>query len=155
MLLHAGHYENLPVHWRDRVQDAKALQQIGIGSTEWRVTGAPSKQRCLLMTEAHLHEKNLLFFTSACPPIAESVRVRETELTQPIFDDAGDVVDIDIGHTRLYNRPAAEFAAEQVDSAQTRPGGLLSTSPGRCQAQGAGSPGREPPRRSSRRRSPG
>ena len=90
-------------------------------STEWRAAAAPSQQRCLLMAKSNLYEKNLLFFTSACPPVAEIVRVRETELTQPVFDDAGHVIDIDIGHKRLYDRPAAEFAAEQVDSYWTQP----------------------------------
>ena len=73
------------------------------------------------MAETTLHEKNLLFFTAAYPPVAAAVRDRETELTQPITDDAGRAIDIDVGHGRLYNRPAAEFAAEQVSSYWTQP----------------------------------
>ena len=92
-----------------------------MGSTEWFAAGEPSQQRCLLMAKSNLHEKNLLFFTSAYPSVAEIARVRETELTQPVFDDAGHVIDIDIGHKRLYDRPAAEFAAEQVDSFWAQP----------------------------------
>ena len=64
------------------------------------------------MAESPLFEKNLLFFTTAYPTVAEIVRARETELTQPVFDDDGRTIDIDFGHGRLYNRPAAEFAAE-------------------------------------------
>jgi hypothetical protein len=85
-----------------------------MGSTERPATGAPQQQRCLLMAESTLHDKNLLFFTSACPPVAEIVRDPETELTLPVFDDAGNVIDIDVGQGRLYGRPASECAAEQV-----------------------------------------
>jgi hypothetical protein len=73
------------------------------------------------MAKSNLHEKNLLFFTAACPPVAEIVRVRETELTQPVLDDAGHVIDVDLGQRRLYGRPASEFAAEQVTSYWTQP----------------------------------
>ncbi len=61
----------------------------------------------------------LLFFTSACPPVAEIVRARETELTQPVFDNAGHIIDIRRG--RLHNRSAAEYAAEQVASYVAHP----------------------------------
>jgi hypothetical protein len=73
------------------------------------------------MAESTLHDKNLLFFTSAYPPVAEMVRDPETNLTQPVFDDAGIAIDIDVGKGRLYNRPAAEFAAEQVATYMTQP----------------------------------
>ena len=92
-----------------------------MGGTERRAAGVPQQRRCLLMAESTLHQKNLLFFTSAYPQVAEIVRNRETELTQPIFDDAGHAVDIDMGQARMYNRPAAEFAAEQVASYMAQP----------------------------------
>jgi len=92
-----------------------------MGGTERPATGVPLQQRCQVMAELTLHDKNLLFFTSAYPPVAEMVRDRETELTQPVFDDAGVAIDIDVGQGRLYNRPAAEFAAEQVASYMAQP----------------------------------
>ena len=73
------------------------------------------------MAETSLYEKNLLFFTTAYPPAAEIVRDRVTELTQPVFDVDGQIIDIDFGHGRLYNCPAAEFAAEQVASYMAGP----------------------------------
>ena len=73
------------------------------------------------MAETSLYEKNLLFFTTAYPPAAEIVRDRVTELTQPVFDVDGQIIDVDFGHGRLYNRPATEFAAEQVASYMAGP----------------------------------
>lgn len=92
-----------------------------MGGTERPAIGAPQQQRCLLMAESTLHDKNLLFFTTAYPPVAEIMRDPETELTQPVFDDAGHVIDIDVGEGRMYNRPAVEFAAEQVAAYLARP----------------------------------
>ena len=51
-----------------------------MGGTERRTVAT----RCLLMAETSLYEKNLLFFTAAYPPVADTVRVRETELTDPL-----------------------------------------------------------------------
>ncbi len=73
------------------------------------------------MAESNLHEKNLLFFTTAYPSVAEIVRARQTELTRPVFDESGEIIDIDLGNRRLYGRPAAEYAVEQVDSYWTQP----------------------------------
>lgn len=73
------------------------------------------------MADPTLREKNLLFFTSAYPPIAEIARARDSELTQAVVDDAGCTIDIDIGAGRLYNRPAPDYAAEQVASYMTKP----------------------------------
>jgi hypothetical protein len=81
------------------------------------------------MAQTSLYEKNLLFFTTAYPPVAEVARARETELTQPVFDDDGQIVDIDVGQGRLYNRPAAEFAAEQVASYMARPTRIVVEAP--------------------------
>ena len=92
-----------------------------MGGTERPAAGAPQQQRCLLMAESTLHDKNLLFFTSAYPAVADIVREPESELTRPVLDDTGVAIDIDVGHGRLYSRPAAEFAAEQVASYMTRP----------------------------------
>lgn len=77
------------------------------------------------MAESTLHDKNLLFFTSAYPPVAEMVRDPETDLTQLVFDDTGIAVDIDLGQGRLYNRPAAEFAAVQVASYMEKPSRVI------------------------------
>lgn len=81
------------------------------------------------MAETSLYEKNILFFTSAYPAVAEIARVRETELTQPVFDDNGHIIDIDLGVGRLYNRPAAEFAAEQVASYMIGPTRIAAEAP--------------------------
>ncbi|NKB48058.1 MAG: DUF115 domain-containing protein [Alphaproteobacteria bacterium] len=92
-----------------------------MGGTERRAAGTPLQQRCLLMAETSLYEKNLLFFTAAYPPVAEMLPVRETDLTQAVFNDDGAIVDIDLGQGLFYNRPAAEFAAEQVAAYMARP----------------------------------
>ncbi len=92
-----------------------------MGGTERPATGAPQQQRCLLMAESTLHDKNLLFFITAYPPVAEIVHDPETELTQPVFDAAGNVIDIDVGQGRLYGRPASECAAEQVAAYLAQP----------------------------------
>jgi hypothetical protein len=73
------------------------------------------------MAKSTLHDKNLLFFTSAYPPVADIVRDPETELTQLVVDDAGNAIDIDVGQGRLYGRPAAECAAEQVATYLAQP----------------------------------
>ncbi len=73
------------------------------------------------MAEPNLHQKNLLFFTTAYPPVAAVVLDPETELTRPILDENGFATDIDVGEGRLYNRPAADFAAEQVASYLAQP----------------------------------
>ena len=73
------------------------------------------------MAETSQYEKNLLFFASAYPPVAAIVRGRKSELTQPVYDDDGHIIDIDIGERRFYQRPASEFAAEQVASYMARP----------------------------------
>lgn len=73
------------------------------------------------MTESSPHDKNMLFFTATCPPIAEMVRDPETNLTQPVFDDTGRAIDIDVGKGRLYGQPAAQFAADQVASYMEQP----------------------------------
>lgn len=81
------------------------------------------------MAESTLHDKNLLFFTSAYPSVAEMVRDPETELTQLVFDAAGAVIDIDVGQGRLYNRPAAECAAEQVAAYMAQPTRIVAGPP--------------------------
>lgn len=73
------------------------------------------------MAEPTLYRKNLLFFATADPAVAAMVQDPDTELTQPVVDDTGAVIDIDLGHGRLYNRPAAVFAAEQVAAYMARP----------------------------------
>lgn len=73
------------------------------------------------MAESTLYDKNLLFFTSANPFVAEMVRDPDTNLTQPVFDDTGMAIDIDVGHGCLYGRPARECAAEQVSSYLAHP----------------------------------
>ena len=92
-----------------------------MGGTERRAAGVPLQQRCLFMAETTLFEKNVLFFTAAFPSVGQVVGGRETEFTQPVFGDDGLVINIKIGEACLYNRPAAEFAAEQVASYMARP----------------------------------
>jgi len=81
------------------------------------------------MAEATLHDKNLLFFTSAYPAVAAVVRDPESDLTKPVFDDAGAIIDIDVGAGRLYGRPAADCAAEQVAGYLAQPTRIVAEPP--------------------------
>jgi len=73
------------------------------------------------MTELSLFQKNLLFLDTALPGVASLVRRSTDTITQPVLDEAGLAVDIDIGGGRLYNMDAGEFAHLQVDSWRKSP----------------------------------
>jgi hypothetical protein len=66
------------------------------------------------MTELSLFQKNLVFLDTAQPGVASLVRRSTDTLTQPVIDESGRAVDIDIGGGRLYNMDADEFARQQV-----------------------------------------
>lgn len=68
------------------------------------------------MSGPSLYQKNLLYLETALPALAQLARETRDTLTRPVYDAAGRAVDIDLGQGCLYNRPAAEFAAEQVSS---------------------------------------
>jgi hypothetical protein len=68
-----------------------------------------------------LYQKNLVFLESAFPAFAGLARQTTDTVTSPVLDGGGLAVDIDLGAGRLYNRPAREFAREQVASWHARP----------------------------------
>jgi len=68
-----------------------------------------------------LYQKNLVFLESALPALAGLARRTTDTLTSPVLDGDGLAVDIDLGAGRLYNRPARDFAREQVASWCARP----------------------------------
>ena len=73
------------------------------------------------MTELSLFQKNLVFLDTALPGVASLVRRSTDTITQPVLDDTGLAVDIDIGGARLYNTDAGEFARLQVESWRDSP----------------------------------
>lgn len=72
--------------------------------------------RKTFMSGLSLYQKNLLFLETALPTLAKLARETTDTLTRPVLDASGLAVDIDLGEGRLYNRPASEFAVEQVVS---------------------------------------
>ena len=68
------------------------------------------------MTEPALFQQNLIFLDTALPGVASLARRSTDTITQPILDDSGMAVDIDLGGARLYNRDAGEFAHMQVSA---------------------------------------
>jgi hypothetical protein len=66
------------------------------------------------MPEPPLSQKNLIFLETAFPPLAALARRSNDTLTRPVFGEDGLAHDINLGDSCLFNRPAAEFAAEQV-----------------------------------------
>ncbi|MGB0571250.1 MAG: hypothetical protein ACPGQM_04140 [Alphaproteobacteria bacterium] len=73
------------------------------------------------MTEPSLFQKNLVFLDTALPGVASLVRRSNDTITQPVRDEAGMAVDIDIGGGRLYNTDAGEFARLKVESWRKSP----------------------------------
>lgn len=73
------------------------------------------------MTEQSLFQKNLVFLQSSVPSLASLARRSTDTITKPVLDESGQAVDIDLGGGRLYNRPALEFAREQVTSWRNAP----------------------------------
>ncbi|MBT4907270.1 MAG: DUF115 domain-containing protein [Rhodospirillaceae bacterium] len=73
------------------------------------------------MTELSLFQKNLVFLDTALPGVASLVRRSTDTITQPVLDETGLAVDIDIGAGRLYNTDAGEFARLQVESWRNSP----------------------------------
>ena len=73
------------------------------------------------MTGPSLFQKNLLYLDTAMPAVAKLVRATTDTITRPVAEGDGPATDIDLGGGRLYNRPAAEFAREQVNSWLARP----------------------------------
>lgn len=85
--------------------------------------------RKTFMSGLSLYQKNLLFLETTLPALAQLARETDDTLTRPVLDAAGCAVDIDLGQGRLYNRPAAEFAAEQVASWRRSPDRVVVISP--------------------------
>lgn len=81
------------------------------------------------MSGPSLYQQNLLFLETAVPALAQLARETHDTLTRPVLDAAGHAVDIDLGQGCLYNRPAAEFAAEQVASWARSPDRVVVNSP--------------------------
>lgn len=75
-----------------------------------------------------LREENRHVLSALAPALAARLRDRQDTLTRAITID-GRVVDIDLGESRLYGRPADAFAAEQVDTFLARPDRLLVNRP--------------------------
>jgi hypothetical protein len=80
------------------------------------VPAGASLTRKTSMTGLSLFQKNLQFLDVVMPELAARARAATDTLTRPVWDESGIAVDIDLGGGRLYNRPAAEFAQEQVAS---------------------------------------
>ncbi|CAN0591200.1 unnamed protein product, partial [Laminaria digitata] len=66
------------------------------------------------MSGMSLFQKNIVFLQTAVPALASLAGKTTDTLTKAVMDSSGIAVDIDLGGGRLYNRPAAEFAQEQV-----------------------------------------
>lgn len=81
------------------------------------------------MRSMSLYQKNLVFFEVSNPSLAKLVCDTTDSLTRPVFDDDGLAVDIDLGAGRLYNRPASEFAREQVASWRRQPNRVVVNRP--------------------------
>jgi len=85
------------------------------------ISGCAANVRKMSMTELSLFQENLIFLDTALPGVASLVRRSTDTITQPVLDDTGLAVDIDIGGTRLYNADAGEFARMQVEAWRTSP----------------------------------
>jgi hypothetical protein len=81
------------------------------------------------MSGPSLYQKNLLFLDTAMPALAALAREAGDTLTRPVLDADGQAVDIDLGESRFYNRPALEFAAEQVASWKRSPNRVVVNAP--------------------------
>ncbi len=68
------------------------------------------------MTGSGLYQKNLVVLETALPAVARLARENTGTITQLVAEDGAAATDIDLGGGRLYNRPALEFAREQVAS---------------------------------------
>ena len=71
---------------------------------------------------------NLQFLAGLDPALAARLQDMAAPYTKPVIAD-GAVVDIDLGEGRLYGRPAADFADEQVAAFLARPTRLLVNAP--------------------------
>ncbi|MBT3930608.1 MAG: hypothetical protein HOF34_07820, partial [Rhodospirillaceae bacterium] len=68
------------------------------------------------MTELSLFQQNLIFLDAALPGVASLARRSTDTITQPVLDETGRAIDIDIGGARLYNQNAIDFArAHELD----------------------------------------
>lgn len=76
-----------------------------------------------------LYQKNLVFLQTAIPSLADLARKTTDTLTKAVIDPTGIAVDIDLGGGRLYNRPALEFAQEQVASWLRQPNRVVNYRP--------------------------
>lgn len=73
------------------------------------------------MTELSLFQQNLIFLDAALPGVASLARRSTDTITQPVLDETGRAIDIDIGGARLYNADAGGFARLQVESWRKSP----------------------------------
>ena len=73
------------------------------------------------MTELSLFQQNLIFLDAALPGVASLARRSTDTITQPVLDETGRAIDIDIGGARLYNQNAIDFARAQVESWRKSP----------------------------------
>jgi len=76
-----------------------------------------------------LFQKNIVFLQTAVPALASLAGKTTDTLTKAVMDSSGIAVDIDLGGGRLYNRPAAEFAQEQVLSWLRQPNRVVVNRP--------------------------
>ncbi|MBO6783599.1 MAG: motility associated factor glycosyltransferase family protein, partial [Alphaproteobacteria bacterium] len=81
------------------------------------------------MTGSSLYQKNLVALESALPGIARMARESAGTITTAVGEADGPATDIDLGGGRLYNRPAPDFAREQVASWLQRPDRVLVNRP--------------------------
>ena len=85
------------------------------------ISGCAVNIRKMSMTELSLFQKNLVFLDAALPAVASLVRRSTDTITQPVLDETGLAVDINIGDARLYNGDAGAFARMQVESWRKSP----------------------------------
>jgi len=81
------------------------------------------------MSGISLYQKNIVFLQSAIPSLAALAQKTTDTLTTAVIDSSGLAVDIDLGAGRLYNRPAADFAHEQVASWLRQPNRVVVNRP--------------------------
>lgn len=81
------------------------------------------------MSGMSLYQKNIVFLQTAIPSLAALAQKTTDTLTTAVTDSSGLAVDIDLGAGRLYNRPAADFAREQVASWLRQPNRVVVNRP--------------------------